>query len=121
MISQSNIGDNTILRPLISNPSVCKETIDELVDEITSIGDDIVEAYHSRARNLEESPMTPTGNQIGGMKREISYWRTKFYHLLLLSTQENVFQVKATYSQHSSIQSLDNRFQLLQRRQFGID
>ena len=42
MISQSNIGDNTILRPLISNPSVCIETIDELVDEITGIGDDIV-------------------------------------------------------------------------------
>lgn len=42
MISQSNIGDNTILRPLISNPSVCIQTIDELVDEITGIGDDIV-------------------------------------------------------------------------------
>ena len=42
MISQSNIGENTILRPVIANPSVSKETIDELVDEITKIGDDIV-------------------------------------------------------------------------------
>ena len=42
MISQSNIGENTILRPVIANPSVRKETIDELVDEITRIGDDIV-------------------------------------------------------------------------------
>ena len=42
MISQSNIGENTILRPVIANPSVSKETIDELVHEITKIGDDIV-------------------------------------------------------------------------------
>ena len=42
MISQSNIGENTILRPVIANPSVSKETIDELVNEITKIGDDIV-------------------------------------------------------------------------------
>ena len=42
MISQSNIGENTILRPVIANPSVGKETIDNLVDEITKIGDDIV-------------------------------------------------------------------------------
>ena len=42
MISQSNIGENTILRPVIANPSVRKETIDNLVDEITKIGDDIV-------------------------------------------------------------------------------
>ncbi|MEC8670551.1 MAG: aminotransferase class V-fold PLP-dependent enzyme [Candidatus Thermoplasmatota archaeon] len=42
MISQSNIRENTILRPVIANPSVCKETIDDLVDEITRIGEDIV-------------------------------------------------------------------------------
>ncbi len=47
MISQSNIGENTILRPVIANPSVCKETIDELVDEITRIGDDIVRGIPS--------------------------------------------------------------------------
>jgi len=42
MISQSNIGENTILRPVIANPSVGKETIDDLVDEIAKIGDDVV-------------------------------------------------------------------------------
>ena len=42
MISQSNIGDDIILRPVIANPSVTKETIDNLVEEIVSIGDDIV-------------------------------------------------------------------------------
>ena len=42
MISQSNIGEHIILRPVISNPSVGKETIDDLVKEIIKIGDDIV-------------------------------------------------------------------------------
>ena len=42
MVSQSNIGDDIILRPVIANPSVTKETIDEFVDEITSIGNDII-------------------------------------------------------------------------------
>jgi len=42
MVSQSNIGDDIILRPVIANPSVSKETIDEFVDEITSIGNDII-------------------------------------------------------------------------------
>ncbi len=42
MLSQSNIGDDVILRPVIANPSITKETIDELVEEIISIGDDIV-------------------------------------------------------------------------------
>jgi glutamate/tyrosine decarboxylase-like PLP-dependent enzyme len=42
MISQSNIGEHIILRPVISNPSVSKETIDDLVKEIADIGDDIV-------------------------------------------------------------------------------
>lgn len=42
MISQSKIKDQTILRPVIANPSVSKETIDELVEEISNIGSDIV-------------------------------------------------------------------------------
>tara|TARA_Y100001934_G_C11620514_1_gene436437 strand:+ start:192 stop:479 length:288 start_codon:yes stop_codon:yes gene_type:complete len=42
MISQSNIGDDIILRPVIANPSVSKETLDEFVDEIVSIGNDII-------------------------------------------------------------------------------
>ena len=42
MVSQSNIGDDIILRPVIANPSVSKGTIDGLVDEIVSIGNDII-------------------------------------------------------------------------------
>ena len=42
MISQSNIGDDIILRPVIANPAVTWETIENLVDEITSIGNDII-------------------------------------------------------------------------------
>jgi glutamate/tyrosine decarboxylase-like PLP-dependent enzyme len=42
MISQSNIGDDIILRPVIANPAVTRETIENLVDEITSIGNDII-------------------------------------------------------------------------------
>jgi len=42
MISQSNIGDDIILRPVIANPAVTRETIENLVDEITNIGNDII-------------------------------------------------------------------------------
>ena len=42
MISQSKIGDETILRPVIANPHITEETIDDLVEEITRIGDEIV-------------------------------------------------------------------------------
>jgi len=42
MISQSNIGDDVILRPVIANPAVTAETIDGLVEEIVSIGEDVV-------------------------------------------------------------------------------
>ena len=35
MISQSKIGDETILRPVIANPHITEETIDDLVEEIT--------------------------------------------------------------------------------------
>ena len=41
MISQSKIRENIILRPVIANSSVGKKTIDELIDEITRIGDDM--------------------------------------------------------------------------------
>jgi len=42
MISQSNIGDDVILCPVIANPAVTAETIDGLVEEIVSIGEDIL-------------------------------------------------------------------------------
>ncbi len=42
MISQSKIGDDIILRPVIANPSVSTETLDKLVNEIVSIGNDII-------------------------------------------------------------------------------
>jgi hypothetical protein len=42
MISQSKIKDKTILRPVIANPGVSEETIDDLVEQIVEIGDDIV-------------------------------------------------------------------------------
>jgi len=42
IISQSNIGDDVILRPVIANPAVTTETIDGLVEEIASVGEDIV-------------------------------------------------------------------------------
>jgi len=42
MISQSKIGDDIILRPVIANPSVSTETLDNLVNEIVSIGNDII-------------------------------------------------------------------------------
>ena len=42
MISQSKIRGETILRPVIANPHVTEETIDDLVEQIVRIGDDIV-------------------------------------------------------------------------------
>ena len=42
MISQSNIGNNVILRPVIANPAVNTEQIDNLVAEIVSTGNDIL-------------------------------------------------------------------------------
>jgi hypothetical protein len=41
MISRSVINDETILRPVISNPSVTLESLSNLVDEIASTGDEI--------------------------------------------------------------------------------
>ena len=48
MISQSKIGDNIILRPVIANPSVTEETIDGLIDEIVRTGEDILRGIPSR-------------------------------------------------------------------------
>ena len=42
MISQSKIRGEIILRPVIANPHITEETIDDLVEEITRIGDEIV-------------------------------------------------------------------------------
>ena len=42
MISQSNIGNNVILRPVIANPAVNTEQIDKLIAEIVSTGNDIL-------------------------------------------------------------------------------
>ena len=42
MVSQSKIGNDIILRPVIANPSVSRETLDSLVDEIVSTGNDII-------------------------------------------------------------------------------
>ena len=42
MVSQSKIGSDIILRPVIANPSVSRETLDSLVDEIVSTGNDII-------------------------------------------------------------------------------
>ena len=36
------IGSDIILRPVIANPSVSRETLDSLVDEIVSTGNDII-------------------------------------------------------------------------------
>ncbi|MAH90991.1 MAG: glutamate decarboxylase [Euryarchaeota archaeon] len=42
MVSQSNIGDDVILRPVIANPAVTKLQLDKLVEEIVSTGNDII-------------------------------------------------------------------------------
>jgi len=42
MVSQSKIGSDIILRPVIANPSVSRDTLDSLVDEIVSTGNDII-------------------------------------------------------------------------------
>jgi glutamate/tyrosine decarboxylase-like PLP-dependent enzyme len=42
MISRSQIGNNIILRPVVSNPNVTKESLILLVNEIVSVGNDII-------------------------------------------------------------------------------
>ena len=48
MISRSTINDNVILRPIIANHSITRETIDGLIDEITTIGDELVSGIPQR-------------------------------------------------------------------------
>ena len=42
MISRSNIGDDVILRPVLSNENVTRESIDELLARILHHGEEIV-------------------------------------------------------------------------------
>jgi glutamate/tyrosine decarboxylase-like PLP-dependent enzyme len=41
MISRSNIGDDVILRPVIANPGVTKESLEGLVTEVIAHGEDV--------------------------------------------------------------------------------
>ncbi len=47
MVSRSNIGDDVILRPVIANPGVTKQTLDQLVDEIVNTGREILRGVPS--------------------------------------------------------------------------
>ena len=47
MISRSKIKENIILRPVVSNPKVSKESLILLVDEIVSTGNDIIRGIPS--------------------------------------------------------------------------
>ena len=42
MISQSNIGDNVILRPVIANPAINIKHLNGLVEEIVRTGHDVI-------------------------------------------------------------------------------
>ena len=42
MLSRSNIGDDVILRAVISNPGVSEESLGQLVEEIITHGNDIL-------------------------------------------------------------------------------
>ena len=42
MISQSKIGNQIILRPVIANPLITEETIDDLINEIVRTGEEIL-------------------------------------------------------------------------------
>ena len=41
MISRSNIGEDVILRPVIANPGVTKESLEGLVAEVIAHGEDV--------------------------------------------------------------------------------
>ena len=94
MISQSNIGENTILRPVIANPSVGKETIDNLVDEITKIG---MILYEHPIFKLDKLRFRhdPVGKRIGGMLRENSCSRMNYLRRLLRNTLKVHYMAKA--------------------------
>jgi hypothetical protein len=42
MFSKANIGDDIILRVVISNPKVSEHTLDALVNEIITVGYEII-------------------------------------------------------------------------------
>jgi len=42
MFSRANIGDDVILRLVISNPKVTEQSLDALADEIITIGYEII-------------------------------------------------------------------------------
>lgn len=42
MVSRSNIGNDVILRSVITNPEITTTTLDNLVEEILAIGDDVI-------------------------------------------------------------------------------
>jgi hypothetical protein len=42
MFSRANIGDDVILRLVISNPKVSEQSLDQLVDDIIKVGDEII-------------------------------------------------------------------------------
>lgn len=41
MVSRSNIGDNVVIRSVISNPGISEGTLDAFVDEVLRIGQDV--------------------------------------------------------------------------------
>jgi hypothetical protein len=41
MVSRSNIGENVVLRSVISNPGITQGTLDAFVEEVLRIGNDI--------------------------------------------------------------------------------
>ena len=42
MFSRANIGDDIILRLVITNPKVSEQSLDQLVDDIIKVGDEII-------------------------------------------------------------------------------
>lgn len=41
MVSRSNIGENVVIRSVISNPGISEGTLDAFVDEVLRIGQDV--------------------------------------------------------------------------------
>lgn len=50
MISRSNIGDDVILRPVISNPKISRATLDGLIEEVVRVGAEVVAGLPSASR-----------------------------------------------------------------------
>ena len=41
MVSRSNIGEDVVIRSVISNPGITTSTLDAFIDEVLRIGNDI--------------------------------------------------------------------------------